>query len=551
MEEIRLTSKQTFLYHDSDYKDIREFLNEDYKGTVNLNNILKIYPDLKKITFYEVSREIGRLLLISGINNPNLELKLDQCQFGNIKIVDSNIKELKIEDHYPKKEIKGKKSLRRFDISNSTFHRIIVKEESNPIQFSIEKNSKIDVLIFWNLQHIYCGIYDNSIVKKLKIDSTNVKRLELHNSILEKFFLDNVELSWLESSNLSIKTILIKNSKFSENLDLEYNELQKISIINKSTFKSLTINHKNANIKIDDCEIKEKLTIGNEDEKAISPKFEITNNIVGKGISFVNHDVKDEFTIEDNRLLYGKWKFFGFSLDINCKSKITDQLFDGITFQNCDFRNFDFQDTDIHKAKIINPTWNEVDIANQKRVLFKGDNQALKVEELKELKRQYSNFRKGFENENNYLDASKFKISEALTRIKILDEKKSPRRHLLRISKWLNLFGESIAMPVCWYFGISALFAACYLFTGFEPTADFKWFVLIDSTNLDVPTFYDFFQSLIFSLKNIDIVRSVPDFYLKASSDFKITQILTILQKIINAAIIFAFYTSMRNFFRK
>jgi len=158
MEEISLTNNEKFLYHNSHYKDIKEFLNKDNKGAVNLDNILDKHPDLKKITFYEVSKEIGGLLLISGINNSNLELKLHRCEFGYIEIVDSNIKELKIKGRYTKKETKEKKSFKRIEISNSTTNRIIVDDEFNPIIFSIKNTSKINTLKFFSWEYLDLGI---------------------------------------------------------------------------------------------------------------------------------------------------------------------------------------------------------------------------------------------------------------------------------------------------------------------------------------------------------------------------------------------------------
>jgi len=349
--------------------------------------------------------------------------------------------------------------------------------------------------------------------------------------------------------NCPIKEIKIFESKFNTNLNIGSNELQEVNIDKKCTFKSLTINHKNANIKIDDCTVEEKLDIGSESTEANSSNFEFTNNTIGRGITFGKKEHKQKiskrFKIENNRLQTGKWKFYGFSLDGNCNSEITEQSFDDVTFQNCDFSNFDFQHTDIHLAEIIDSNWKEVDIGSQKRIQFKAENEALEISDLKELKKQYSFFRKKFEDENNYVDASKFKISEALTRIKI---EKRGRKLLLYFNKWLNMFGESIARPFKCYVATLVFFAILYLFSGIGKDINFDWYVFIDSTNLDVPRCSDFFESLLFSFKNISPVKLEYNFDFTPSRP---TQIISMFQKLINIILVGALIASMRNFFRK
>jgi len=580
MEEIILTSKEEISYSpDLNYKDISEFLTGYSKNNINLKNIINSHPNLKKITFKNLSRDVVEHLIIIDVNYPNIKVELKDCEFASILIRNTSVKELNIQG--PSEEIENV----RYHSEGITIQQdvkieilwISLTANIESINISGEDTSinKFGLRSLKNLKGVYVDAKINALQfdndPDNKIDTINLIRsqinyLELHNIKYSDFYIDTEWMfkneSIYEGNSAIINNIKIINSTFPQNFKLISNLISlKNVFLEKCTFKSLTINHKNANIKIDDCIIEEKLTIGSESTEANSSKFEITNNTITKGIFFGKHRIKDEFKIERNRLESGSLEFYGFSLDEYCNSKLTKQLFKGATFQNCDFSNFDFKDTSIHLAEIINPKWKEVDIDGQKRILFKGDNEALKEkEDIDKLKKQYSYFRKKFENENSYEVSSKFKISEALTRIKLLKAEKSSRRHLLKFSKWLNLFGESITRPAIGFILVLFSFTVLYLFSGFEikngnvPVCvdyNFHSFDINKIFSKDCSDLKNYGHAFVFSLKNIVPIKLESDFYLSADSKFRWTQMLSMFQKLLNIIIIGALFTSIRNFFRK
>jgi len=539
-----------------DDKDIEKYVVDKI---LDLN---QLFEDKKK--FYEQTTLVlngiktVNTLEINSLKHNKLLLSLVKCEFKIVEITDTYIKKLKItndgldlfkENPVPYKPqnycyLKIRSSnIKSIEMANSSLKEISLANCEKVSRLNITQNPNLERCYFGDTKIQWLTLENQNKIKKITIAG----KKEITFLRLSKLIINSDEARVV--INCPIKEIKIFESKFNTNLNIGSNELQEVNIDKKCTFKSLTINHKNANIKIDDCTVEEKLDIGSESTEANSSNFEFTNNTIGRGITFGKKEHKQKiskrFKIENNRLQTGKWKFYGFSLDGNCNSEITEQSFDDVTFQNCDFSNFDFQHTDIHLAEIIDSNWKEVDIGSQKRIQFKAENEALEISDLKELKKQYSFFRKKFEDENNYVDASKFKISEALTRIKI---EKRGRKLLLYFNKWLNMFGESIARPFKCYVATLVFFAILYLFSGIGKDINFDWYVFIDSTNLDVPRCSDFFESLLFSFKNISPVKLEYNFDFTPSRP---TQIISMFQKLINIILVGALIASMRNFFRK
>jgi len=327
---------------------------EDYvkDRCLHLQKLIKDDLSERKCVMLSDIKTVDKLF-IRYLKKPELLLTLKNCDFEIIDIDNTNIKQLKVTD--------TPDNIRHFGnlvISESDIKRIEITQSALKI-VDIKECEKTNITIQTNTSLEEFELYDTEVSMLTLRSQNNLKNISLiGDKTIEKLYLDRIKSNPEKSSFYSdvlLKNIAVSKCQIYCDVKLDSEILEDAELNNKSTFKSLTINHKKANIKIDDCEIKEKLTIGNMDDKAISSKFKITNNTIGKGISFVNHHIKEEeeFKIEGNRLENGRWEFYGFSLDENCKSEITKQSFKDATFQNCDFSNFDFQDTDIHLAEII------------------------------------------------------------------------------------------------------------------------------------------------------------------------------------------------------
>jgi|GEM_PF-2747368 len=535
---------------------IQHYLNESNFEILEIGEIIKKYPNLKILNFNLLKRSDLRIK-ISNVDYPKLVINIKESELFSLEVNKSFLQEIEI--WYC--NFKHDSLLGGIQIIGSEVDEIIISPKYVS-SIWVNENSKIGTFHLFNPdKKIESFRFNSSSADLIQLGNTEFGRLDFNKSTINSLKFYSIKFSkpyfWsIGLDNASFQNIVVSDSIFSFDLNFSSDNLQKIELKERCTFKSLTINHKNANIKINDCTIEEKLTIGSKSTEANSSNFEIINNTFVKGVFFGKHHIKDEFKIEGNRLQNGTWKFYGFSLGGDCNSEITDQFFDDVTFQNCDFSNFDFKDTSIHLAEIIESTWKEVDIAGQKRILFKGDDEELNEKDIDKLKKQYSYFRKKFENENSYEVSSKFKISEALTRIKLLKAEKSSRQYLLKISKWLNLFGESIAKPIYWYLIFLFIFCFIYTFTGFHIDGEamryeMQYPDIQKGLNLNCSDLENLFHALVFSFKNIVPIKLDSDFYLSTGKEFKSTQLLSMFQKLLNIIIIGALFTSMRNFFRK
>jgi len=539
-----------------------EYLKKAIEKTVTEEDVLDLIDDgvlnFEKLTREdEIDLNLEIIYRLSNIKSANT-LKIDNLNFPKLSIVSSGC------------------SFHKIDIQNSTFYSVTARS-SNVIEIRVDyctivKN--LDIRHNKNLESVNLSSLTTNMVSFQKLK--NLKTIQLFANKIENFDLKHITIlpeGWFNLDENSIKKLSILNSTMNIDLNLYYlgsslsrkiilgpnfngKDLENLTIIcEKSTFKSLTINNPITNITINDCEILGKLTIGSTSDINELSKLEIFNNKIDNNFFIGKHIVKDQLKIENNHIDGGFWKLNGFSMDANCKSEIKGQSFDNAIFQNCDFSNFDFQNTDIHLAEIINPTWKELKIARQKRIQFRTENEDTATQkqlekQLKELKKQYSFFRKKFESENNYIDASKFKISEALIRTDILKTQNLPRWFLLKFSRGLNLFGESIGRPLIWYCLTLVVFAIIYLLTGFnEINYNINLNGFKDSSSLDFPSICEFIEASLFSFKNISPVKLEYDFGFSKSS--RPTQIISMFQKLINLIIVGSLIASMRNFFRK
>jgi len=319
-------------------ENLEKYVNKnELRNTIDLRCILKDYQDVKKIKF-EFSKCSSKAeyphFKISSVEQPELELEFYDCKFefisikknskiknitlnkinvGTIGIANSTIKNVKIRNCYSKSksgiEVSNRLEMKKSEIDildvDNTFHIIDISDNSKIERFELSgnkekftslslKDSIVDFLIVFEL---YCSLdFRGTIIKELLL--AKIKLPNENDSLIRD--------EWFLTKDASIQEISVYESTFPIDLKVSFHKLKEIIFKDKNTFKSLTINHKNANIKIDDCSIEEKLFIGNnpekketennesefnkgehkETEQAISSKFTITNNTIGKGISF-------------------------------------------------------------------------------------------------------------------------------------------------------------------------------------------------------------------------------------------------------------------------
>ena len=284
----------------------------------------------------------------------------------------------------------------------------------------------------------------------------------------------------------------------------------------------------------------------------------ITNSILNE-LTALDFPQKRElcFTFKNNRV----------SSSVNIEnillseeSNISISSSDDVTLYNCDLSRYDLRSLDTDYLKFKKCKWSTESgrpLGTMSKLLRiekvkHNDFSKMDLEEIVDYKNIFTSLRRKFQLAGEYTVSEAFRYSESNAMLATyLKRKQFVNSSALYINRSLSGYGTNYLMPLSYLMLLVLLFSILYLFTGLQIGTQKVEYELAMSVP-DYRVFVrDFFQSLIFSFKNIVPFTIARDFYIKADSNLLISQTLVIIQKSINIVILGSFIFAFRRFLLK
>jgi len=549
---------------------------------LSLNQAISTLDKTKPLKIYlkDINEAKSLNLILTDFHFPLLQLEIRNCTFGNFFC------QCTLDRIWIRNSVFGKNETDKIifddftcydlDIYNSEFHKdITIRKLSTLDRLGIDSSPQIKSLSILN------SLISEARINQVKTDaifSTDciINKFDLeHTEIVDSVNLFSNEIEYLRLANTNYsnrnisKTNIFNNSNFNSknlkeieitdsifpfNFMIDSETLEKVFIY-RSSFKSLFVDYFNANVKVLENEINGHCKIGSKGRGRVVEELVIEENLIDKDLVIGCHAVVKEFTLGLNQIKNGKTYINSVQLDVNCDSNLEKAEFENTKFYKCFLENFSFKGSNAYKAKFEFCRWKEIEFEKvSKRIAFKSDkiNPCSNISDLKELKELYSNFRKHFEQSNNNIDASKFKISEQLVRLEILKrENKNFQNKILRMHKFLSHFGESIYRPLMLLITSSLFFALLYFFCGFTKYDNSINYELALNFENWKATLVDIGNAIILSFKNIVPIKLNSNFFLDFGIKQNISQLLSFFQKVLNLIILGSLIGAIRNFMKK
>lgn len=537
-----------------------------------------------------ITQDQNLSLRIVGFPAALFGVEIRECTFINV-FIHSQLKHL-----YLRTSTIGIDSKQHFTIKESNIEFVDIFDCVVQARFSILDNSTIhtldvnkcqlfsgllfqdsSVLNYFNskstIQHVYASktTFENIIIESCEIsDSMNFSTCtgkELYISYSTYKNEDVSGMNFFGSSSFGLKNLKIINiteCTFQSNFNLGAKKLTEVHIYS-SKFKALSISHSSTSVDIRNNIIENSLKIGSRNGIKACKELNIVNNDIGGHLEISGHIIRNvnegdkqighkELEIGGNSLKRGKILIDHLAIEEGAGCDFQKANLENATFRKCTLVDFDFSYSNAAQATFNFCRWDEQRFGPLWRIVFRTEANltSLNLSDLKQLQEQYANFRKSFEASSNYVDSSKFKLSEQFIRLHTLKEEgRTFNRILLKIHQGLSYFGESIILPLLWLFVSTLLFAAIFLFTGFEVyDHPIRFLFSFDPSNF-FDTLCHFVHALILSLKNIIPIKMESNFFISLTEDQGTSQVLSMIQKLINIILLGSFIGALRNFLKK
>lgn len=565
-------------------------INTVFLQTNNLTGTIEI--KIKDIHNKEIK------IFVANINNPELSIDIKDCSFYGCYVENSIFKEfnflnVEISNHT---EDKFKPYNLYFD--NSKLHSIRAMDCRFYKGFLIRSNSEI------KFTRISDSIIENSLsfvnskgetleVESSKLEYLNIDRLDypIVNSVMEintiNIFRTTITLGlkiWETKfkiisfykmvitgvNNLSDhrKSIYISTPKDYKDIDtikIEESNLERDIIISVDNIKKMTVfdnsfSHFRLNFwKINDFAfgtntVAKSFFLGFQNHQKRIEKFDLSNNTFENDFYLSDIIFKDEFYVTSST--FNKYPSFieRCYFEQNCKSDFEFSNFTNLIFQDINFENISFKNFDVTNAIFTNCEWKVEKHVFYKKYLIQDDSDSLAIEidELIKIKKVYSNLKSNFQDKNDFINSSRFYISEQDIKRKITLKNKSYFEWLiLVIHKGLSVYGESLTKIICVLVLSLIIFSNIYLFEGFKSGNTIINHTLeFDASNL-WKTIKDFIKAFILSIKNVVPFTLTNKFFINTDENFTITQTFELIQKIFNFIVLASFTETFVKYLKK
>lgn len=590
--EARQTLRMEFKIDNSNY---RSFLKNDKLIVIDDNFINDNKIDANALILVEEIRNKDVMLYVKDIKMNDLNIEIKESNLYGIFFENANINDLKLlyleVSEY--KEAKFKTFKTYFDNSNI---KSIWMHESKFFNGFLVRNESVVESIYINDSYIdHSFTHNESSSSKLTVESSTVDDLSIQNSDIHKkgikstidiinIFRTEIKIGFgiskIEFKELHIhKTNILKSTELSD--------------FKKDIFISLPEEYDVEIIEFTECNIDRRviITLNNLKElyshdcsflyfrinfwKIIS--FRFFNNTIFDSIfwgfqnhhktiekfAFSNCEVKGEFYLSDTNfkeLLSIQGSSFSTNPSFfehntifkTCKvdfeySNLTNFVFQEVNFKYVSFKNIDIENAQFKDCEwelITKPFFNRYKVQNEN----KTDN---KIEDLLINKSIYSKLKSSFQKNNDYINSGRFYISEQESKKAISLKNKNYFEYiLLSIHRNISSYGESVSKPLLLLLILILIFAVIYPFTGFNSGNRLIEYNLVLNLDNIFQTIKDFFQSIIFSLKNV-VPFSVGNKFFLNGFGIKTTEVLELIQKIFSLILLASFTESFVRYLKK
>jgi uncharacterized protein YjbI with pentapeptide repeats len=535
---------------------------------------------------------------ITNVTNQKLSIKFENCSFGGFFLDNCTFDKL----HFSNVEVSE-----HTDARIKPYNLYIDKTNLNSIWVSVCKFYQ-GFLIRNNSEIKYINVIDSLVENSLTIVNTKAETLQIESSQLEylkiersnfpnqnsvmeieqiNIFRTTINLGFeiweVKFKKISISKIIVNKStdisthqqdiRIStpddytgiENIEIEESNLERnlvISIdsiqkfdIHKNTFDNFRINFwKISELNFSTNTIKNDFFLGFKKRKKNISKFNFSDNTFNNRFYISDIIFKDEFYLTSST--FNKYPSFieNCRFKQNCKTDFEFSNFNNLIFQDINFENVSFKNFDVTNSTFKNCQWKvEEHFFYNNFILFDDlENQSDKIEDLIQIKKVYSTLKTNFQDKNDFINASRFYISEQNIKRKITLINKSYLEYLiLTIHKCLSVYGESITKIICVLFLSLIVFSNIYFFSGFKSGNT----TINHALELDIENFKkslkDFIKALILSIKNIVPFPLNNKFFINTDEKFSITQIFELIQKIFNFVILASFTETFVKYLKK
>ncbi|MCD8455245.1 pentapeptide repeat-containing protein [Tenacibaculum finnmarkense genomovar ulcerans] len=579
-----------------DNSNYKSFLKNDKLIAIDKTFIKDNKIDAKASIIIEEIRDKNVMIYVIGIkmNDLNIEIKestLYGIFFENAIINDLKLLYLEISEY---KEAKFKTFKTYFDNSNI---KSIWMHESKFFNGFLVRNESIVESIRINDSYIdHSFTHFDSSSSKLTVESSTIDDLSFQNNDIHKKGIKSTidvinifrteikigfEISKIEFKELHLhKTNILKSTGLSDfkkdifiSLPDEYKEVEKIEFTECNIDRRLIITLNNLKeLYSHDCSFQYfRINFW----KIIS--FRFFNNTIFDNIfwGFQNHlktiekfafnncEVKGEFYLSDTHFKE-LLSIQGSSFNTNpsffehntiydtCKVDFEYSNLTNFVFQEVNFKNVSFKNIDIENAQFKDCEWELITKPFFNRYKVQNENKANnKTEDLLINKSIYSKLKSSFQKDNDYINSGRFYISEQESKKAISLKNKNYFEYiLLSIHRNISSYGESVSKPLLLLLCLILISAFIYLFTGFNSGKRLIEYNLVFNFDNTSQTIKDFFQSVIFSLKNV-VPFSVGNKFFLNGFGIKITEVLELIQKIFSLILLASFTESFVRYLKK
>ena len=550
--------------------NVKSYINDELEIVLTTSNLMGIS---------ELEINIGDYSVIDIILKNIISLKLlsiFSTNCSSISILNSKIDNLNLFDDY-------NFNLDYLTIEKSKFHQIKIERtisnvtfnlvEANEVIFKKKHFNKVIILsslitqLFFlengKIDKLSISSEENQIIGKIKVISIagfSISYLFIVDIEIEKLFfgynqiesktreLTSIIIHCMTIFHIGINNMIIDVFNISvkeiDIIDLHNNEINKL-IITTQNIKTFVSN---------DCEMNDKIEIStnNQDKQAQFGSFLLrSNKFLGKckfqKINFIGYFEIENQTTNEHSFIFERCSF----INENIHFKNTGNT--KFKFDNCVFDNFLFEDVAFNDLNFINVTWPEINLgkgflkSKYNKIIEKYSNNQ---SGLVLLKNQYNKIADNYKSKNDFINFSKFYISEQEIKLKL--EKYGVGYFIMLLHRYVSHYGQNMLRPLWFIFLVNIVFAFLFLYSGISISGKlicYDWFDVNIYKNIGKVR-VNLLDSFIFSFKNSFLI-SLDDFKVVNTDDFSNTQRFLVLHKILMIFLASSFIRALVNFIKK
>ncbi len=536
-------------------------------------------------------------LNVLNVNLPKVILEINDCLFATVSISDSTIDKVIFNTVEISEEKEGKFApFKTFiDASKLTYLWFYYCKLFNGL--IVRKESEIESLTINDTNIDRSFTFINSKCKTITLESSNVSEVNIDRNdypkengstevekinIFRTEGLKNISIWEVKFKELHIyKVILNKSNKLTDhNNELhvktpkDYKDVEKIEIskstiaseavfafnttkelnILESTLGEVTLNYWHiGNLLFSDSKFNDSIYFGPSNQIKTIKKLLIENCTFDNTFNMSSILLKEEAFFRG--VVFNKYPSFFYHnvIDKNCKTDFQYSNLQNLIFQKIDFSFFSFKEFDITNVEFRDCRWLSEKKYFVRRNLIADDKKDLTaIDDLLKIKNIYSNLRISSEKNSDFINLTKFYISEQETKRKIYRGKNDWIEFwLMGFHKAISSYGENFKKPLFFVFCLTIFFAGLFLFSGFYVGDKLVKYEFSFQFSNFIRTSRDFGYSLIYSLKNILPFQVSLNFYLHSNKSLELSQTLELIHKIINLILATSFTAAFLKYLRK